>query len=267
MLTIEASVLTHAGCVRTNNEDSVSLVRPRSAGESAPHEILAIVADGMGGHEGGETASHIAVESMTRSYVGSCLIPPKALTEAFAASNRDIFAAAKANPSLQGMGTTCIAVAVRDDYAWWAWVGDSRMYLLRRGQAYRMMEDHTVVNDLVYRGLLTAEEAHYHPERSVLSRAMGSHPSVEAAVADEGMQLVEGDRLLLCTDGLHDLVADEEVAGLALGDTVDRCAGALLQTALDRGGYDNVSLILLDVRNETATAKKPAIITREFAFP
>lgn len=267
MLTIGASVVTHAGRVRTNNEDSVSLVRPRSAGEATLNEVLAIVADGMGGHEGGERASQIAVETITHSYAESSHSPAKALNEAFAAANRDIFATAKANPALQGMGTTCVAVAIRDNTAWWAWVGDSRLYLLRRGQAYRMTEDHTMVNDFVHRGLLSADEARNHPERNVLSRAIGSHRSVEVSVADEGVQLGNGDRLLLCSDGLHDLVADDEVAGLALGDTVDRCAEALLHTALGRGGHDNVSLILLDVRDETGTEKKPAIITREYACP
>lgn len=263
MFEINASVLTHAGKVRTNNEDSVSLVRPSDKSVMSSRGVLALIADGMGGHEGGEFASKLAVEGIVRSYYGSIATPPAALQDAFRDANRAIYRAAKKNPSLKGMGTTCVAVAVCDDQAWWAWVGDSRLYLLRDGTAYRMSEDHTVVQELVRRGLLPPEEACNHPDRSVLERAIGTRDRVETALGAQAIQLAPGDRLLLCSDGLHDLMDEAEIAECARAGPVADCTEALLHVALERGGFDNVSIILLEVKPELATHRRPPVITRE----
>ncbi len=172
MFEIDASVLTDAGRVRANNEDSVGLFRPNAADVMKSRGVLALVADGMGGNEGGEFASKLAADGISRGYYHSNGLPPQALAEAFVDVNRQIFEAAAENPALKGMGTTCVAVAICEDQAWWAWVGDSRLYLLRGAEIYRMSEDHTVVHELICRGLLTAEEARDHPDRSILARAM-----------------------------------------------------------------------------------------------
>lgn len=266
MLRIEASVLTHMGNVRPSNEDSVSLVRPNAKDVMKSHGVLALVADGMGGHEGGELASKLAAEGVTRSYYRSGASPRKALEDAFRKANQEIFACAAENPTLTGMGTTCVAVAILDDEAWWAWIGDSRLYLLRGGQAYRMSEDHTVVHEMICRGLLTADEAHNHPERSVLARAMGTRESIEVAVGAAPINLAPGDRLLVCSDGLHDLLTDAEIAACARETVVPDSAASLLRVALERGGFDNISMVLLEMQVEAAVVKKPPSITREHVF-
>ena len=264
MFEIEASVLTHVGRVRTNNEDSVSLVRPCDQRHKSSHGTLAVVADGMGGHEGGEFASKLALEAIVRGYYSSIAPPSAALEEAFQIANREVYAASQQNSALKGMGTTCVAVAVRDDLAWWAWVGDSRLYLLRNRQIYRMTEDQTVVQELTRRGLLTPEEAHNHPDRSVLERALGTRDHVEPALGGQPIRLATGDRLLLCSDGLHDLIGDAEILECAAEGPVADCADALLQGALDRGGFDNVSILLLGASTRTATHRRTPVITREY---
>jgi PPM family protein phosphatase len=266
MFDVDASILTHMGNVRTNNEDSVSLVRPNTKDDLNSHGILALVADGMGGHEGGELASKLAAETIARSYYRSEATPQNALAEAFREANREIFANASANPALAGMGTTCIAVAILEDLAWWAWVGDSRLYLWRDGQVFQMSEDHTVVYELIRRGLLTAEEARNHPERSVLARALGTKDNIDIALASEPVRLRAGDRLLLCSDGLHDLLADIDISRILTDSPPADCAEALLRTALDRGGFDNISLVLLEAKLAVTSAKRPASITREHVF-
>lgn len=257
-MAIEACAVSHMGRVRLNNEDSVSVVRSPGAEDS----LIAIVADGMGGHEGGETASRLAVDCIARS-LAEAGDTEGALLTAIICANRAIFEAAKSDAKLAGMGTTCVAVAIREGLLCYAWVGDSRLYLLRGEQAYCITEDHSVVNDLMRRGLLSAEEARSHPDRSVLSRALGTHATVNVSIAQQPMALRHGDRLLLCSDGLHDLVAESELAELGLRGTVARCSEALVQRALDRGGFDNVSVVLAEVCERAAAERKPAIITRE----
>jgi PPM family protein phosphatase len=261
MLTMEACVLTNPGRVRPNNEDSVTLVR---AAAEQGDGLLAVVADGMGGHEGGERASGLAVEWMTRVWADHAADPATALREAFAAANRAIFSEAERNPGLRGMGTTCVAVGLRNGSAWWAWVGDSRLYLVRSGSVYRLTVDHTAVHEMVRRGVLTAEEARNHPDRSVLIRAMGTHAEVQPDLPDQPLALRSGDRLLLCTDGLHDLVDDDEIAQYAGAGAVSSCAESLLNRALECGGHDNISLILLEAADPSAPARQAAI-TREHA--
>lgn len=266
MLEVDACVLTHVGKVRTNNEDSATLVRPSNVSSVEFHGLLAIVADGMGGHEGGEFASKLAIDSIVRSYYNSKASPAAALEQALRDGNREVYRAARANSQLTGMGTTCVAVVLCDDKAWWGWIGDSRFYLLRSGRVYRMSEDHTVVQSMVRRGLITREEAHDHSDRSVLERALGTRKNVEPGLGREAIQLKAGDRLLLCSDGLHDLVEDEEIAWAAAEGPIAQDAEQLLRLALDRGGHDNISIVLLEVRQKSAGPKRSPAITREYAI-
>jgi protein phosphatase len=262
MLEFDTSVLTHCGKVRSNNEDSVSLVWPRDRATHQSHGLLAIVADGMGGHEGGELASRVAVETIERAWVNSSLEPTAALESAFAEANHAIYQAALLNPRLKGMGTTCVAVVLLEDQASWAWIGDSRLYLLREGRAYRLSEDHTVVQEMLRNGLVTPEEARNHRDRSVLARAMGTREQIQPGVGGKSIRLRPGDRLLLCTDGLHDLVEDEELTSPDADVPAAEDAERLLALALTRGGHDNVSLILIAASSEPSV-KQPLRTTRE----
>jgi serine/threonine protein phosphatase PrpC len=230
-----------------------------SQGGSGP--VVGVVADGMGGHECGEVASQVAADLIPNHYLRSDLEPALALREAFLETNSVIQRMAKEDPAKSGMGTTGAAVAIQDGNAWCAWVGDSRIYLLRDGRLFRISEDHTKVAECVRRGILTVEQARNHEDRNVLSRALGTRPAVQVDVTEQPLRLLSGDRLLLCSDGLHDLVTDEEMLEKARGGVLNECCESLVQMALDRGGYDNVSLVLLEAGVETAAAK----ITREVA--
>ncbi len=257
MLDFDTSVITHCGKVRTNNEDSVTLVWPRNSDSQKPRSLLAIVADGMGGHEGGELASRMAVETIEHAWLESTRAPNAALHSAFVEANRAIYRAARLNARLKGMGTTCVASVLSEERASWAWIGDSRLYLLHEGRAYRLSEDHTVVQKMVRDGLITPEEARHHRDRSVLAQAMGTRQSIRPSLGGDPMRIEPGDRLLLCSDGLHDLVEDEElVAACAEGSAAD-AANRLVSLALERGGHDNISLILIAASCQPLLKRQP----------
>lgn len=255
MLDIDVAVLTHEGKVRDHNEDRATFVRPSGADALATHGVLALVADGMGGHNGGERASRIAAETVTRAYFDSREAPRIALLSAIAAANQAVYESAAGSPEYKGMGTTGVAVAICRNLAWWVWVGDSRLYLARRGQIYRLTEDHTVVQDMVRRGWMTPQEAETHDDRNVLERAIGTHQTVDAGSCGSAMRLLEGDRLLLCSDGLHDVVRDEEMAASLSGQAIHTAGEDLLALALDRGAPDNISLVGIEVRAKSGASR------------
>jgi protein phosphatase len=261
MLEIDAAVATHVGNVRSRNEDWVSFVRPSEAEAQASRGVLAIVADGMGGHKAGEHASRLAAETIARSYFDSSEELRGALVDAFREANCAVYGAAMAQPAWKGMGTTCVAVAICKDQAWWAWVGDSRLYLLRGGSIYRLTEDHTVVQDMVRRGWMTTQEANAHRDRNVLERAIGTREAVEPGVGQAALRLEPGDRLLLCSDGLHDLLTDEEMASFACEVAARDGAERMIEMALRRGAPDNLSVVLLEAKAEAAA--RPPTKTRE----
>ncbi|HKF47730.1 MAG TPA: protein phosphatase 2C domain-containing protein [Terracidiphilus sp.] len=252
MLDVEAAVVTHMGRVRTHNEDAIAFVRPSREAVLASHGVLALVADGMGGHNAGERASALAAETIARAYFDSSAPPRQALLDAIQCANQVIHRAARADRACRGMGTTCVVAAVSDDRAYWAWVGDSRLYLIRSGGVYRLTEDHTVVQDMVRLGWMTREDASLHRDRNVLERALGTRDSVEAGASESGMKLQDGDRLLLSSDGLHDLVSDIDIGGLAGAGALSVCAQALLDAALERGAPDNVSVLLIEATSRPA---------------
>ena len=205
------NVVSDVGCVRTTNEDSVLSVFPRDRDVLETRGVLVVVCDGMGGHSAGEVASRLAVETIHRSYYGEARKGPLTLAEAILAANRAIFTAAKADSRLAGMGTTCTAVVLKDGAVECGHVGDSRLYLIRGDQIYQMTEDHSAVRSMVARGVLTASEAQNHAEKNVILRAVGTHPTVDVTTWQEPFPYRPGDRFVLCSDGLHDLVADEEI--------------------------------------------------------
>jgi protein phosphatase len=261
-LDIDAVVMTHAGKVRKHNEDFATYVRPSDRTALASHGVLALVADGMGGHNAGEHASRLAGDTVTRSYFQSTEEPRQALLDALNAANLTVFCAAMENRVWKGMGTTCVAASICNGQVWWAWIGDSRMYLLRGGKIYQLTEDHTVVQEMVRNGWMTQEEARMHRDRNVLERALGTRRGVNAGIGDAALWLEAGDRLLLCSDGLHDLLNQQELAEMAGEAAVASSAERLVQAALARGGHDNVSIVLLEARTEPVP-RQPAQ-TREY---
>lgn len=232
----EWATRTDVGKVRDHNEDSVW---PLEDGASDAPTTVA-VADGMGGHAGGEIASATALD--TAMTVGG---DPVVRVQA---ANLAVVDAARQRPRLAGMGTTLTLASFDPDGDLdIAHVGDSRAYLLRHGDLARITRDHSYVAEMISAGRLTPEEAEQHPYRSVLTRAVGLDSSVE--VDTYGVVLEDGDRILVCSDGLTSMVDDEAIAALlaAEGSSPAETADALVEMANERGGADNITVIVVDV--------------------
>ena len=233
-----SAAISHTGKVRSNNQDS------GYAGSN-----LFVVADGMGGHAGGDVASSIAisrVEALDHPFT-STAEAERALRDTVADAASDLINAVAARPELAGMGTTVSALVMVDDYAVIAHIGDSRIYLYRDQALTQITTDHTFVQRLVDSGRITPEEARYHPRRSVLMRVLGDmdpDPEIDTFI----MPTQPGDRWLLCSDGLSGVVDDAHTAkALAAGTAPARTADNLLKQALDGGAPDNVTIVLVDV--------------------
>jgi len=261
-LEVVASAVTDPGLARAENEDSVSFTRPPDPRLLVTHGALAIVADGMGGCSGGEIASNCACRSIEQGYFENDPPPRTALLAAVESANQQIYTQALERPELKGMGTTCVVLALIGDRAFMAYVGDSRLYLLRDSHLYCMTEDHSVVFELVNQGLLTREQAREHPDRNVLSRALGSKPKVQISAWDEPFVTRAGDRFLLCSDGLHDVLSDEDLSvRLGQGD-VGTASALLVAAANERGGPDNISAVVVEIAKRGALSRLPSL-TRE----
>ena len=148
---------------------------------------------------------------------------------------------------MKGMGTTCTAVAIVGAGAWAAHVGDSRLYLIRGDDIYQLSEDHTQCMELVRQGLMTLEQARHHEDRNVLVRAMGSRPELALMSWPEPMAVKPGDRFLICSDGLHDLVADMEMRDVVRGAGAEEACRKLVTMAKERGGYDNITVAVIAI--------------------
>jgi serine/threonine protein phosphatase PrpC len=232
---------TDVGLARSGNEDSYLCGRTVFA-----------VADGLGGHQGGEVASAMAAEPLAaldgRAFADARQAA-EALTAAIAEANRAILERAREDRTLWGMGTTVTAAAVAADrLLQLAHVGDSRAYLLRGGGPLRQLtEDHTAVAEAVGRGLLTRAQAAVHPQRGVVTRAVGLDPGVRVDTPPP-LELAEGDQVLLCSDGLTEVVDEERIAEVLAGQADgDGACRALIAAANDAGGPDNVTVVLLRV--------------------
>lgn len=242
-LEVRAGAFTDTGQVRTQNQDNYG--QYSWAAPDGRLEHLFVVADGMGGHEGGEEASRLAVETLRRSLAAE---PGRAidarLRRGFAEANAAIYTRGHANGTSNGrtMGTTCTALVLTGGRAHLAHVGDSRAYRIHHGRIARLTHDHTVAEDLAREGVLTPEEARRHPRRHTLSRALGTQREVEVDVA-EAWALAPGETYLLCSDGLAP-VADDEIRAVVEALPPQQACERLVTMANDRGGPDNVSVLV-----------------------
>lgn len=263
---IVASMLSDVGCYREGNEDCGRFVKPGDPGVLASKGMLLIVADGMGGHSAGEVASKMAVDVVSRVYYEDAGEPQEALTRALTEANNLIYEAAAKDEALNGMGTTCTAVVLQNGSAVSAHVGDSRLYLVRNGDIYLLTEDHSAVMEMVRRGMLTIEEARKHSDKNIILRALGTNPEVDIATWDEPLPLREGDYLLLCSDGLYDLVEDQEIKQAIVGGDPHSACEALVTLAKERGGFDNITVGVVGIRPLGETNNVSAKETREVVF-
>lgn len=253
---VEGAVASDVGCVRSANEDGARLVS--SGGDGAESSAwLAVVADGMGGHSAGEVASRIAVDTISQEFLWSSDEPAGALLDVVRTANRRIFDTAATADELSGMGTTCTALVLADWKAYLAHVGDSRLYLVRAGEIYSMTEDDSAVMEMVRQGILTREEARSHADRNVILRALGTHPAVEVSRWARPFPVREGDRFVLSTDGLHDLVEDTEIRDAVRTRGHQKACARLIAGARERGGPDNITVVVLEVSSGGSPANEP----------
>jgi protein phosphatase len=240
---ITASWRSDRGCVRETNEDRCLFRHPDDAETRLCKGALAIVADGMGGHRAGEVASEMAVRLIEQSYYDDDRQAPQAALEAaFQTANRAIHYAAQQQPQLSGMGTTATALVIRQGAAFLAQAGDTRLYLARDGQLYLMSEDHSAVMEMVRLGKMTLAEARLHADKNLLLRALGPRPDLHVAAWTTPFPVRAGDRFLLCSDGLYDLVSDAEIRLAVTSDEPEAACERLIKTARERGGHDNITV-------------------------
>ncbi len=267
---IEVSSLSDIGCVRGNNEDSFGYWEPEDDKQFLRKGRLAVVADGMGGYEGGQEASRLAVETMVsvyRDFGGDD--PQAALVEALQAAHEQIRNYSFAHPELRGMGTTCTAAAIvrnearsdgrsegkasagkSGDYdaLYYVHVGDTRLYLIRDGHIHRVTRDHSYVGRLVESGMISAEEAEHHPQRNILTAALGSNPDLIMDAPDQPEPLRPDDVLLICSDGLWGQVRDPEILETVENNSAEQAGRELIELARERGGPDNITVEILRLR-------------------
>ena len=241
--------LCHVGKVRKENQDYMGHF-------SREGSHLLVVADGMGGHNGGWEASHLVLEACEQAFEewDSQRSPKMLLSDCVQLANTKLLERAALDPTLDGMGSTFVGIYVRDGKAWTANLGDSRSYLFRKKEVKRLSRDHSRVAMMVEAGLLTEDAARTHPMSNVLEMALGVEDFVAPEICSKPIVLQEGDRFVLCSDGLWGLVLDEELLSLFQEGDLRVCGEKALELALKRGGTDNVTLTLLDYRTERSSA-------------
>ncbi|MGB7926531.1 MAG: PP2C family serine/threonine-protein phosphatase [Terriglobales bacterium] len=278
---VEVSGQSDIGCLRQNNEDSFGYWEPEDDEQFLRKGRLAVVADGMGGYEGGQEASRLAVETLVavyRDFAGDD--PQAALNEALQAAHEQIRQYSFAHPELRGMGTTCTAAAIvratlrpsdgaqngaenavaselgKDlahnladyDALYYVHVGDTRLYLIRDGQITRVTRDHSYVGRLVEAGMISPEEAEHHPQRNILTAALGTNPDLIMDSPGRPEPLRPHDVLLICSDGLWGLVHDSEILAAVENKSAEQAGRELIKLARERGGPDNITVEILRLR-------------------
>ncbi len=261
---IKTAAITHAGMSGKNNEDRFRL--HRFITKKRQEAIVAVVADGIGGHRAGEIAADLASEQIVRSIEGQNIEQPiLALRQAIQEANRIVLAGAQSNPHWAGMGSTCACAFVIGNQLYTASAGDSRIYLIRGKRITQLNRDHTWVQEAIDLGTLPAATAHLHPNAHVIRRYIGAPNGVQPdtrlylrgdesdqqAEANQGVKLRTGDRILVCSDGLTDLVANHEILAIIKKHPLEQALQELVRLANQRGGHDNITIVAMQVGNTT----------------
>jgi protein phosphatase len=239
----EAVGYTHIGVLRQSNQDALCECTAKDGSARA-----FVVADGMGGHAGGETASRLAVETIQQMFAGSSGPIEARLRSAIEAANERIDRAQLSDSQLSGMGTTGVVLGLTPEGAYVANVGDSRAYRLRGGCLQQLSLDHSVVAELERRGFITAEQALVHPRRNEVLRSLGTEAGVEIDL--DPVDVAPEDIFLLCSDGLSGVVGDADIALLLAREPLEEAGRALIDAANQRGGPDNITVQLVKAPSE-----------------
>jgi serine/threonine protein phosphatase PrpC len=234
---------TDRGSVREKNEDYFGVFEPETDEVIDELGILVVVSDGMGGHFSGAEASRTAVEVISDVYFDRAEGDPLArLKNAFDEANKDIFELV--GHGLTGMaGTTCTAALLFPEFVHVAHAGDSRAYVIRKGEIEQLTVDHSVVGEMMRKGMLTKEEARNHPHRNVITRAMGLQLEVQVDLI-ESVDVWPGDVIMLCSDGLFSMISEEEMAKVISGMPPAEAAKKLIERAKEEGGTDNITIVI-----------------------
>ncbi|MBN2116683.1 MAG: protein phosphatase 2C domain-containing protein [Anaerolineales bacterium] len=263
---LNVEVQTHAGMTGKNNEDRYGVASFVLDKDDRMPVLLAVLSDGIGGHRAGEVAAELAVNHMMQAVAHSDGLHIRRTIEQAVTEASDAIAAHSAtNPNLKGMGATCATAWIVGDKLHTGYVGDSRIYLMRGGRIQQLTVDHTWVQEAIDKGVLTPEMAREHPNVHVIRRYLGSPAPPEPdfrlklfndegdqhAENNQGLQLLPGDTLLLCTDGLTDLVWNDEILEIVRSKaSLKEAARALIELANSRGGHDNITVILISVPSD-----------------
>ncbi|MCX8061061.1 MAG: protein phosphatase 2C domain-containing protein [Anaerolineales bacterium] len=264
---IKAAAITHAGISGKINEDRFRLHRFLTKNQE--EAVLAVVADGIGGHRAGEVAAELATEQIVRSIEEQNIEQPVyALKQAIHMANQIVLAGAQSNPQWAGMGSTCACALVLNNRLYTASAGDSRIYLLRGKRIFQLNRDHTWIQEAIDLGALPPATAHLHPNAHVIRRYIGAPNGVQPdtrlflegtendqqAEANQGLKLRPGDQIVVCSDGLTDLVAAHEILYILQNRPLMQALEELVNLANQRGGHDNITIVGLQIRNTPSPA-------------
>jgi serine/threonine protein phosphatase PrpC len=259
---LHIAAATHPGLRGKANEDRYSVSAYRFNSDDHPPSVLALLADGIGGHHAGEVAAQLAVENINK-YVAESLSnqPSQVLKQALTYSNQIILDHSKEDPMLAGMGTTCVCAWVIGNQLFATSVGDSRLYLQRGARLVCLTTDHTWIQEALAQGSLMPDQVKGHPNAHIIRRFLGSKNAIipdmrlrlnpfesdTQAEANQGLHLLPGDRLLLCSDGLTDLVQDGEILDILRTRKLESSSAELIDLANQRGGHDNITVVAMEV--------------------
>jgi PPM family protein phosphatase len=250
VIAISHGCQTDKGRVRTENQDAFGMTPAAPDGLKSPKGMLFVVADGMGGHRAGREASELAVATITSSYAAAAPAPvPDLLRDAMKEANARIFSKGGSDPAFRGMGTTCTVLVLRESEYWISHIGDSKIYLATPEELRQVTTDHSRVWDLYRRGVITREQARVHPERNLLTRALGKQENAEPEIIGP-IPLSPGTWFLMCTDGLTNHVEEGEIGSMVVKGTPQGAADELVALANERGGTDNVTVLIVQVTDQ-----------------
>lgn len=262
-----------------NNEDRFRI--HRFFRQDQQKAVLAVVADGIGGHRAGEIAAELTADQIVRSIEEEgCDQPVSALKRAILAANYAVIASAQSNPHWIGMGSTCACALIVENRLYTASAGDTRLYLIRQKKIFQLNRDHTWIQEAIDLGTLPPETAHLHPNVHVIRRYVGApngvqpdtrlylqgNESDQEAEANQGLKLKAGDRIIVCSDGLTDLVSAQEILNILRSRPLERALQDLVSLANHRGGHDNITIIALQVGNPPSRALRWIAATTFFSL-
>ncbi|AMP20528.1 hypothetical protein AZF37_04505 [endosymbiont 'TC1' of Trimyema compressum] len=227
--------VSETGSVRKNNEDSIYANTEKG---------FFVIADGMGGHEAGEVASSMAVEKIRIELEDKETIDSKTLENAFKETNKLIFDTSSFEKQQLIMGTTLTVLKIEKDKGYLGHIGDSRIYLIRNQEIIKLTEDHTYVEKLYQEGIITFEEYENHPKKNILLKALGSDKPIEPQILE--FQILDGDIIFLCSDGVYNLLQDEELISILLQKEGDERVQTISNLIIERDAVDNFSFIIID---------------------